>query len=130
MSEAIDFHSSAGDVSGGRGEAGAQRSTGRPSGGDWPAISIEPRNSTPLEPREDVHIGDIPVDVVAVLGRTRLPVAQLMTATEGERLHLDTHFGQPVELQVNGRVIGYGEIVADHNETAIGIRLTAVTLKR
>ncbi|THV21355.1 FliM/FliN family flagellar motor switch protein [Peteryoungia ipomoeae] len=129
MTDAIDLRSSTSDWSGGRGEAGIARPPSRPAGEDWPAISIEPRTSAPLEVRDDVRIGDIPVDVVAVLGRTRLPVAQLMTATEGERLHLDTHFGQPVELQVNGRVIGYGEIVADHNDTAIGIRLTSVTIK-
>ena len=71
-------------------------------------------------------VNDIPVEIEAVIGRTRISVAKLMASGEGDLLRLDIRFGDPVELQVNGRVIGHGELIADERENFIGIRMTAV----
>lgn len=76
--------------------------------------------------RGDVDIREIPVEIVAVLGRTTLPLGKLMGASKGERLRLDSQFGQPVELQLNGRLIGFGEIFADPEDGAIGIQLLSI----
>jgi flagellar motor switch protein FliN/FliY len=94
---------------------------------DWPAISIDAAEKHTVRLRGgDVQVGDIPVEISAVLGRTKIPVAKLMGASEGEELRLDTQFGQPLELQVNGVVIGYGEIVAGAFDNFIGIRLLSL----
>ena len=52
------------------------------------------------------------IDAEAVIGRAKVSVAELMRVGPGDCLRLDKQFGEPVELLVNGRVIGHGEIVA------------------
>ncbi|MDH4414461.1 MAG: FliM/FliN family flagellar motor switch protein [Rhizobium sp.] len=94
---------------------------------DWPAISLDAAEKHSVRLRGgDVQVGEIPVEISAILGRTKIPVAKLMASNEGEQLRLDTQFGQPVELQVNGVVIGHGEIVADGFDNYIGIRLLSL----
>ncbi|TWF54827.1 FliM/FliN family flagellar motor switch protein [Neorhizobium alkalisoli] len=76
------------------------------------------------------RVNDIPIEVQVVIGKTKVSVAQLMAAQDGARFRLDKHFGEPVELQVNGQVIGYGEIVADDHDNFVGIRMTALEMAR
>ncbi|PYB73266.1 FliM/FliN family flagellar motor switch protein [Rhizobium wuzhouense] len=128
MSDGFDQPMSAGDMSTPSSPAGKGASPAvAPVAGDWPAISIDAAENRSVRLRGgDVQVGEIPVEISAILGRTKLPVAKLMAASEGEQLRLDTQFGQPVELQVNGVVIGYGEIVADVLENFVGIRLLSL----
>lgn len=72
------------------------------------------------------RVRDIPIEVQAVLGKVKVSVSQLMSAKPGEPFWLDKHFGEPVELQVNGKRIGYGEIIADERDNIIGIRMISV----
>ncbi|WP_454850539.1 FliM/FliN family flagellar motor switch protein [Rhizobium binxianense] len=69
-------------------------------------------------------VNDIPVEIEAIIGRTKVSVAELMRVGQGHEFRLDRRFGEPIELRVNGRVIGYGEIVADDGDHVIGIRMT------
>ena len=80
-------------------------------------------------PRQHARPGtlqDIPVDVHAVLGRTKISISELMAAQQGHCFLLDRKFGEAVELQINGQVIGYGEIVSDDYHNLIGIKLISV----
>jgi flagellar motor switch protein FliN/FliY len=72
------------------------------------------------------RVGDIPVEVHVLIGRARVSVSQLMAAKEGVLFKLDRRFGDPVELQVNGKTIGYGEIVSDDRDNLVGIKMTSV----
>jgi flagellar motor switch protein FliN/FliY len=73
-------------------------------------------------------IMDIPIDVQIVLGSSRMQVSGLMNLTEGAIIALDKKIGEPVEITVNGRCIGRGEItVLDHDDTRFGIKLIEVT---
>lgn len=72
-------------------------------------------------------IMDIPIDVQIVLGTSRMQVAGLMNLTEGATIALDRKIGEPVEIVVNGRVIGRGEItVLDEDETRFGVKLIEI----
>lgn len=72
-------------------------------------------------------IMDIPIDVQIVLGSSRMQVSGLMNLTEGAIIALDKKIGEPVEITVNGRKIGRGEItVLEHDDTRFGIKLTEV----
>ena len=72
-------------------------------------------------------IMDIPIDVQIVLGSSRMQVSSLMNLTEGATIALDRKIGEPVDLIVNGRMIGRGEItVLENDETRFGIRLIEV----
>ncbi|MGV1763775.1 flagellar motor switch protein FliN [Rhizobium rhizogenes] len=69
-------------------------------------------------------IMDIPIDVQIVLGSSRMQVSGLMNLTEGAIIALDKRIGEPVEITVNGRCIGRGEItVLEHDDTRFGIKL-------
>ncbi|HWU61388.1 MAG TPA: flagellar motor switch protein FliN [Ensifer sp.] len=72
-------------------------------------------------------IMDIPIDVQIVLGSSHMHVATLMNLTEGATIALDRKIGDPVEVIVNGRQIGLGEItVLDEDNTRFGIRMIEV----
>ncbi|CDZ44318.1 flagellar motor switch protein FliN [Neorhizobium galegae] len=76
-------------------------------------------------------IMDIPIDVEIVLGTSRMQVSGLMTLEEGATIALDKKIGEPVEIVVNGRRIGKGEItVLENDDTRFGVRLTEVLSTR
>jgi flagellar motor switch protein FliN len=72
-------------------------------------------------------IMDIPIDVQIVLGTSRMQVSGLMNLTEGATIALDRKIGEPVEIVVNGRMIGRGEItVLDEDDTRFGVKLIEI----
>jgi flagellar motor switch protein FliN/FliY len=72
-------------------------------------------------------IMDIPIDVQIVLGTSRMQVSGLMNLSEGATIALDRRIGEPVEIMVNGRVIGRGEItVLDGDDTRFGVKLIEI----
>jgi flagellar motor switch protein FliN len=93
--------------------------------------SSAPQSSMPepgsgLDANMDL-IKDIPIDVQIILGSSRMQVSGLMNLTEGAIIPLDRKIGEPVDLVVNGRLIGRGEItVLENDESRFGIRLLEV----
>ena len=76
-------------------------------------------------------IMDIPIDVEIVLGTSRMQVSGLMSLEEGATIALDKRIGEPVEIMVNGRRIGKGEItVLENDDTRFGVKLTEVLSTR
>lgn len=76
--------------------------------------------------RVDLVMG-IPIDVQIILGSSRMAVSSLMNLTEGATIALDRKIGEPVEIVVNGKLIGRGEItVLDSDETRFAVRIIEV----
>jgi flagellar motor switch protein FliN/FliY len=76
-------------------------------------------------------IMDIPIDVEIVLGSSRMQVSGLMNLEEGATIALDKKIGEPVEIMVNGRRIGKGEItVLENDDTRFGVKVTEVLSTR
>lgn len=67
---------------------------------------------------------DIPVQVTAVLGRTTMPVGQLLRLGRGAVVELDRKVGEPIDIYVNNRLVARGEVlvVDDH----LGITMTEI----
>lgn len=67
---------------------------------------------------------DVPVQLAAVLGKTSMPVNQLLRLGRGAVVELDRKVGEPVEIFVNNRLVARGEvlIVDDH----LGITMTEI----
>jgi len=78
--------------------------------------------SDPSDGLEAVH--DVQVKVQAVLGRTRMPIGQLLQLTNGAVLELDRRVGEPVDIFVNDRLIARGEVVLI--DGALGVSLTEI----
>jgi flagellar motor switch protein FliN/FliY len=67
---------------------------------------------------------DIPVTVSIELGRTRLVVEDILRLGQGSVVELDKLAGEPLEVLVQGRPIGKGEVVVVNEK--FGIRLTDI----
>ncbi|HEY0240050.1 MAG TPA: flagellar motor switch protein FliN [Friedmanniella sp.] len=67
---------------------------------------------------------DVEMTLTAELGRTRLPVRQVLELTPGAVLELDRAAGSPADVMVNGRLIARGEVVVIDEE--FGIRITEI----
>lgn len=69
-------------------------------------------------------IGEIPVKVTAVLGKTRIDIATLQKMNDGAIIELDRKVGEPIDIYVNDRLIARGELVIA--DGSIGVMLTDV----
>jgi flagellar motor switch protein FliN len=67
---------------------------------------------------------DIPVTVSMEIGRTRLPIRNLLRLNQGSVVELDRLAGEPLDVLVNGTLIAHGEVVVVNEK--YGIRLTDV----
>jgi len=69
-------------------------------------------------------IADIPVEVSAVLGRTNMPVSQLLKLGRGAVITLDRKVGEAIDIYFNSRLVARGEVVIVENK--IGVTMTEV----
>lgn len=67
---------------------------------------------------------DVPVRISVVLGRTRVPVADLLRMDVGTVVELDRQVGEAVEIYVNDRLVARGEIVLV--ESRLGVTMTEI----
>jgi flagellar motor switch protein FliN/FliY len=74
--------------------------------------------------RELDFILDIPLDVSAELGRTRLLINELLQLGQGSVVELSKLAGEPLEVYVNGKMVARGEAVVINEK--FGIRLTDI----
>ena len=69
-------------------------------------------------------IMDIPLEVTVELGRTTLPIYDLLQLGQGSIVELSKVAGEPLEILVNQKLIARGEVVVVNEK--FGIRLTDV----
>ncbi|WPE19102.1 flagellar motor switch protein FliN [Shinella zoogloeoides] len=94
------------------------------------SLGEAPRPGSAMESNMDL-IMDIPIDLQIVLGSSQMQVSSLMNLSEGATIALDRRIGEPVEVMVNGRVIGRGEItVLENDDTRFGVKLIEVKSTR
>ena len=74
--------------------------------------------------RELDFILDIPLDVSAELGRTKLLINELLQLGQGSVVELDKLAGEPLEVYVNGKLVARGEAVVINEK--FGVRLTDI----
>ncbi len=110
---------------------------------DWAAALAEQSNASSVAPvagaalfpklaagsvpgaNNDIEmILDIPVQLTVELGRTRIPIKQILQLAQGSVIELDAMAGEPMDVLVNGCLIAQGEVVVVNEK--FGIRLTDV----
>ncbi len=67
---------------------------------------------------------DIPVQLTVELGRTRIPIRNILQLAQGSVVELSTLAGEPMDVLVNGYLIAQGEVVVVNDK--FGIRLTDI----
>lgn len=92
-------------------EMAAPGRDGPPASGDKTAADLE-------------AVFDVPVRISVVLGRTKMPVAQLLRMDAGTVVELDRQVGEAVEIFVNSRLVARGEIVLVENR--LGVTMTEI----
>lgn len=87
---------------------------------------IEPAGATVAGPpgRLDLVL-EVPVRLSVELGRTEIPIRDVVNLTRGAIVDLDRSPGEALDVLVNGVLIGRGEIVVV-NEERLGLRFVEV----
>lgn len=71
---------------------------------------------------------DVEVEVTLEIGRKRMRIGELLKLGAGQTLELEKMAGEPLELVVNGRVIGRGEAVVIGDR--YGLRITEIVASK
>ncbi len=129
---------------GGGADAGLSAAAGEPAGGGAQSdlAGSAPGDfgsGVPIQPVEFAQLGgqdaggkpqniqlllDVRLPVTVELGRSRLPVREILEFGPGSIVELDRAASEPVDLLVNGVLVAHGEVVVieDH----FGVRLTSL----
>ncbi len=67
---------------------------------------------------------DVPVQVSAVLGRSRMEVGDLLNLGPGNVIELDRKVGEAIDIYVNNRLVARGEVVLV--EEKLGVTMTEI----
>jgi flagellar motor switch protein FliN/FliY len=112
---------------------------GRAGAGDPPSASPQPSvapaaftdfaashgGSAAAAAGNDINmILDIPVQLTVELGRTKIPIRNILQLAQGSVVELDALAGEPMDVLVNGFLIAQGEVVVVNDK--FGIRLTDI----
>ena len=97
-----------------------------------PAESVAPASFANFAPTSltsaagnDINmILDIPVQLTVELGRTRIPIKNILALAQGSVVELEALAGEPMDVLVNGYLIAQGEVVVVNDK--FGIRLTDI----
>ncbi|MBX9245167.1 flagellar motor switch protein FliN [Actinotalea ferrariae] len=105
----------------------------RPTGAGASASSVhapqvpQQRGSTPAPRDREATmrlLQHVEMTLTAEIGRTRLPVRQVLELVPGTVLELDREAGAPADVMVNGRLVARGEVVVVDEH--YGIRVTEI----
>lgn len=68
---------------------------------------------------------NVGLDVQIVLGRSRMPINQMLALSRGSVIELDKKIGEPVDVMINDRIVARGDLVKV-GENRIGVTLTEI----
>ncbi len=92
---------------------------------DFADMTAEAKSGSGEGGKRDLDfILDIPLDVSAELGRTKLLINELLQLGQGSVVELNKLAGEPLEIYVNGKLVARGEAVVINEK--FGIRLTDI----
>ncbi len=72
---------------------------------------------------------DVELDVVAVLGKTRMTLGTLRSVRPRTTIPLDRPLGSPLEIMVNGKLFAIGELVSV-NDSELGVQIKSIVSNR
>lgn len=68
---------------------------------------------------------NVGLQVQIILGRSRMPIAQLLKLTRGSVIELDKKIGDPVEVMINDRLVARGDLIKLPGDR-LGVSLTEI----
>ena len=67
---------------------------------------------------------DLPLKVTVELGRNTMLIDKMLQMTQGSVIELEKAAGEPVEIFVNNKLLGKGEVIVVHDR--FGVRITEI----
>jgi flagellar motor switch protein FliN/FliY len=67
---------------------------------------------------------DISVEISVEIGRTKMAIGQLLSLSKGSIIELNKIAGESVDILVNGKLLGKGEIVVVNER--LGVRIVEI----
>ena len=100
-----------------------------------PPTAVHPVQFMPLTPEmpatDRAHgielLMDVALEVSVELGRSHMPIGDILALRTGSVIELDKLAGEPVDVSVNGTLIARGEVVVVDEK--FGVRITEVVSK-
>lgn len=90
---------------------------------NYPDASTGQPPENPADVSLDVIL-DVSVTMSLEVGRTRIPIRNLLQLNPGSVVELERTAGEPLDVFVNGTLIAHGEVVVINEK--FGVRLTDV----
>jgi flagellar motor switch protein FliN/FliY len=91
---------------------------------EFEEINEENRTEEQTISRDIDFLLDIPVEITAQLGSTRMLIKELLQLGQGSVVELEKLAGEPMEILANNRLVARGEVVVVNEK--FGIRLTDI----
>jgi flagellar motor switch protein FliN/FliY len=85
---------------------------------------IEPGLKDGESPQGIDFLLDIPLEITVELGRTRIQIGDLLKLGQGSVVELEKLTNEPVDIYINQKLMGHGEVVVVNEKFAI--RLTNI----
>ncbi|MCF8061229.1 MAG: flagellar motor switch protein FliN [Deltaproteobacteria bacterium] len=85
---------------------------------------MEPGIHEDEEPHGMEFLLDIPLDITVELGRTRMPIGDLLKLSQGSVVELNKLINQPLDIFVNQKLMAQGEVVVVNEK--FGVRLSHI----
>lgn len=89
-----------------------------------PPAAAPPTAPATFSPKPIDALAGVQMEVTIELGRTRLPVGELLQLQPGQVVELDREVGSPLDMYINGTLLARGEIVILDDQ--FGFRVTSV----
>jgi flagellar motor switch protein FliN/FliY len=94
-----------------------------------PAPAAAPAQAAPVfnplsTPKQMDALAGVQMEVTIEVGRTSLPIGQLLQLQPGQIVELDREVGSPLDMFINGTLLARGEIVVVDDQ--FGFRVTSV----
>ncbi len=67
---------------------------------------------------------DVPIDISVEIGRTRMTIGELLSLSKGSIVELKKTAGEAVDIYVNGKLLGKGEVVVVNER--LGVRVVKI----
>lgn len=91
---------------------------------EFSELPIAEQDGDPIVRRDLALLDHVSVKLEVVLGQATLTVKHLFALAQGDTLALDTELDAPVQLQLDGKIVGRGHLVAVGDR--FGIRVTEI----
>ncbi len=123
------------------GDAPAAAAADGGGGEDWDNLAAEdaapngasaPASFDELDDNAAAQVGsqnldfllDVPLDVTVELGHTEMIIDKMLQLTQGAVVELEKAAGEPVEIFINRKLLGKGEVIVVNDR--FGVRITEI----